>query len=209
MEKPTCIAFDFDRTLGNTQDSEDGFFEVIGEKGVSAEDIEYIKKDFQEVRFNRYDFIEALSKRAGCTLDNRAIIDEWLENHYFAYDGALEFINAHKNRIPIHIITFGDEYTQKKKIEVAGMDSVEAHITGAVGAKGVVLRQLLHTYGAPVLFVDDKPGELDAVQDEYSHREVITAFFDRPNPYGVTHEMQKHHVRLKSFQDIEKMLQNR
>lgn len=211
MRRPTCIAFDFDRTLADYNDNLDGLVDIFRHPDITEQQL---VAAFHEVGLRGFSFdklLDTLHTTTGLEFDVRSVVDacnEWLERSIRLYDGVSEFFESFGKEIPLAIVTFGNEAFQRQKIKAVGLHMYPVYVTDTLGTKGMVLRELLALHGGSLLFVDDNPLELDPVAALFSEEAVQTSYIDHLGEHPKGSEMAQKHMRFESISDIASMLQN-
>lgn len=164
--KPTCLALDFDGTLAYFSGGKDDLYTIFTDAGIP---MTLAREAYEAVRENGF----SIGKMIDYVLDKTdVVIDadllfrknmQRVQDQLHLYPDAQRFTT--KIEIPVAIVTFGDEANQQFNINKVGIVFNELHAVQSPNSKHAALKHLVETYGAPVLFVDDKASELDAVRD--------------------------------------------
>jgi len=214
MNEVNCIAIDFDSTLAHFVGGHEGLFEIFLKRGISRENIE--KAYFEAVKngFSIEKLKENVLKMQGTLKNEDSILEEfekWLSSALELYPDSLPSLLRWKDLgLNIFIVTFGDPQFQRLKIKkVIGEDILPSSnivVTEKPDTKFEVLEKLTEQYGAPIIFIDDKPKELMIVKQKLD-KKVITAFIYRSDsPFRKDLLRENKCLRLSSLFEVSTIL---
>lgn len=185
-----CAIFDFDYTIAHFTGGYDGLFAIFTKKGIP---LDIVIASYEKVKaekgFNIWRLINKISETTNMDLDNESIEREfmqWLSESLVIYPDSLFAIESFmKKRIPVIILTAGEEEYQRQKISAVGIQYDELIVIPRVNEKITAIRNLLEKYGAPLVIFDDKASELDSLRDQrMDNDKVITVMIRRSDsPY--------------------------
>ncbi|MFH1711809.1 MAG: HAD family hydrolase [Patescibacteria group bacterium] len=203
--KPSCLAFDFDYTLASFGGNRENFFDLFSDQGVPTTDIIRIYEEMKKTgSYSVANLVNRLMDETDTIFDVDKIYrdhDEWLKQNLRLYPDAEKL--KHKLNVPVAIITHGDEQHQKMKIEKTGVKYDHLFVTNKPDSKHKPLRELLELIGGPIVFVDDKATELDAVREAgLGPEHVITHHIHRDDGhYGFLKAKHEHRI-ITSLDDL-------
>lgn len=182
----TCYAFDLDFTLTHFTRGIaamiDAVCDLIDEP---REEIEALMDEVVDsaAGFSHKTFVARIAERySNVPTDEieRAICD-WLDGDLARYADTDAALARHA---PIAIITAGNEVWQMKKISAARIEANHLFIVSPTTGKAAAIQELIDRVGAPIIYVDDRPEELDRIRDVHSPDTVITYHIVRDDsPY--------------------------
>ncbi len=182
--KYTCIALDFDYCTARFVDKEIGLADIFVRRGVPLAIA--TKKAWEAVAsgFTIEKYIALVSDAVGQIKNESTIRSEYLqwfiENLKLYDDSAEAMERMHRVEVPIVFVTFGIQETQMQKIHTVGIRYNDVRVVTPPCVKASVIQELLGIYGAPILYADDKPQDLDMVRDVgLTDQEVVTVRVDR------------------------------
>ncbi|KKW20748.1 MAG: hypothetical protein UY62_C0042G0015 [Parcubacteria group bacterium GW2011_GWF2_50_9] len=191
-----CMTIDFDNTLGHFigQGGSKGFFSIFEKRGIPHETVARCYESTKTANgFSLDRFFDELALQGIALLSHAAIrveiqreFEEWLCQSLVLYpDSAPTLTWLRTRHIPICIITFGDDAFQRRKIELAHPPYDDIVVIPHLNSKADAERTMLARFGGPVIFIDDKRSELDAVREAgLTEKEVRTFHINRPDsPY--------------------------
>lgn len=186
--QPTCLAFDFDYTLASFSSDREGFFEIFTRQGASLVEVNRLYEQLKSSgKSSVNNLLAQLMEETDTLFDVDRVYrehDAWLKQNLKLYPDA-EVLRT-KLPLPVAIITHGDEQYQTLKIQKTGILFDHLFLTQALASKHEPLRQLYNLLGGPIVFVDDKAEELDAVRDAgFTSDQIFTHHIIRPDSrYG-------------------------
>ena len=178
MLKPTCLAFDLDHTITRFVLPYRTIFTLFADQGVP---IALVERAYERIRrdsvFTISHLVDAVVDETDVFLDVPKIhqgFETWLKNSVRLFPDAEPLIGPLP--LPVAIITLGDPLYQKKKVDLSGIRFNDFLPVTEPEAKAPAMRTLLKKYGAPIAFVDDRVGELDALRDAGLTEEDVQTF---------------------------------
>ncbi len=208
VSKIKHIALDFDNTLAYFENGLNGMFQIFSELSI-PDDI--IRESYQETKkdggFNLGKFLNKINLNTGATMKEHEVIDKfqnWLKSSLKSYPDVNDFlIKAAISGIPFSIITVGDESFQKLKIETLGLKPAGLYVVKNVGDKPEILQKMLGNGICPIVYIDDKFSELDAIRKNFSKDDVTTIKIYRPDsPYNDQEPKYEHRV-ISSLNELD------
>jgi len=167
IEKPSVVAIDLDNTLIYFENGKDDLFNIFVRQGV---DLSVVRACYLEVRkdFNLDNFYNLVCVTISQKLNYVVIEKEfnnWVRAQLKTYVDAQLFLNlCNDENIPIVLVTFGNRNYQAKKLMLVGdhlIDFDRIIIVEDDLAKHIYLADLALEFGGTLLFLDDKPAELE------------------------------------------------
>lgn len=200
-----CVVFDFDNTLARATDGYDGLFQVFMQDGLSREYLAALYEKVKEAStFSIINFCDALEKE-GKVFDRSLREQEaevWLKNSLAVYEDAhTVLLFARKKGLHIVIVTAGDPHYQKKKIAYTKIPHEEVHVT-EIGAKLPVVEMLSKKYTPPLIYIDDRPMELDRIRDKLPESRVLTVWLRRPGAKYAGDRANHTHIIIESLTEL-------
>lgn len=208
---PSCIVCDFDTTLAYFIDYKQRLFRIFTKRKVPPH---IVKESYEEIKQKGGFTIQRLQKIIESKVKQRfdpasvaLEFSQWLERSLMVYPDTHTVIPRWRDRgIPFIIATVGDQGFQRKKIEASGILFDALYIVDKEGSKTLVLKELLAKYGRPIIFIDDKPSELDSVRSALKKDDVITVIIRRPDcPKNKTRSLY-HHREITTLNEIDEWL---
>jgi len=205
---PTCIAFDFDSTLSRILGGLQGIFAIFIKRDVPKE---LVKECYEESKkdggFNIQGLLEKIKLKTQKSFDDNVIFfefDEWVKSSIALYPESISVISdLKKQKIPVAIVTRGDQSYQKRKIELTRVLYDELYIVSGESGKCKALRELMQKYGNPVLFIDDDPRDLDLIREHgISENEVTTILILRDDNHHQDAHSVHSHLKIKTLDEI-------
>lgn len=202
----TCIALDFDFCSATFKDGFEGLYAIFEKRGVSRAKAIELKIQAVRLGFTIATYQSLVEHTCGVLPDRENIKQEftkWLERTLIPYpDAPVAFASWH-TKAPIVSMTFGNDTYQRQKIKATRLPYSEICVVEPPNTKLAVIQGLLLRYGAPFVFIEDNPSELDAVRKagigEKSVRTVRVLRSD--SPYANIPSEYKHE-EVGSFLDI-------
>jgi len=203
----TCVALDFDNCLAYYKDGYDGLYKIFTKQGVP----ESVAREAYELSkklggFSLETMLSAL-KESGRAFDLKTVqkeFDEWNSSSLVLYPDVKDFILRTRSlNIPIAIITQGKENHQKEKLMLVNIPYDNLFTVPGIGEKASALRKIIDLYSVPVVFIDNRADELDAVRKSgITTEDVETVHILRPdNRYGHI-EPEFEHRDIKNLGEI-------
>lgn len=208
--KPKCIAIDFDYTLAHFINGYNGLFEIFTKQGIPFSLVKQTYEEVKQTGFSLSNFIQILEEKTDIILNLENIYTDfqtWLLETLCLYEDA-KFLQKPLN-IPVVIITFGDSEFQLQKIHNMNIVCNSVHTVSCINSKSDTLNNLLQTYGAPILYIDDKASELDAIADSGIRAEDVITFhiFRKDSPYKFE-KSKIPHKQINSLHQIFELVDN-
>ncbi len=208
----SCIAIDLDATLCRFQGGKEGLFSIFVCPQASENDIREI---YERVKKNQGFSIAKMQRgveeKIGKKLDTAKVeqkFSEWLKHSLVLYPDSIPFLARYKaHGHPICIVTFGDTQFQNQKVVALSIPHDKLFVTEKEDGKPRIIRELLKKYGSAVVFIDDKPSELDRIRDQgIDESDVITVqIYREDGPYG-GEEPRFEHRKVSSLFDVAPIL---
>jgi FMN phosphatase YigB (HAD superfamily) len=206
--KPKHIAVDFDNTLAHFEGGVEGIFEIFSKYGVpeilARESYEETKN---EGGFNINKLTDKIKERGEFDMNETEIkrdFSVWLNKSMKLYVDTNDFlIKVAKSGTPFSIITVGDKEFQEQKIRSLGITPHSLHIVQNVGDKPAVLHEMLHNDMGPIVYIDDKAAELDAIRKVISENDVITIKINREDSKYKDQKSEYKHKDISSLSEVE------
>lgn len=193
-----CIAMDFDFTLARYRVPHSEWllpgFSVIF--NMNQETVERAFRKSVEVGFSPDTMVSCAKELADNPsvftdeklADVRSLCAGWMNSIFDAYSDSIPFLNNFWGKTPIAIITHGDQKFQREKIWKSRVPYDHLYVVNARSNSKMVLRRkvdaihaLLKQYGGRIIFIDDKPEELDSVRHRFEPDMVTTVRMMRPD----------------------------
>ncbi len=204
----SCIAVDLDATLCRFQGGKGGLFSIFVCPQASENDVREI---YERVKKNQGFSIEKMQRgveekigKKFNTLEVEQKFSEWLRRSLVLYSDSIPFLtHCNARGHAICIVTFGDTQLQEQKVAVLDIPHNELFVTEKENGKPRILLELLKKYGSPLVFIDDKPSELDRVRDQgMDESDVITVqIYREDGPYGGEEPRFEHH-KVSSLHEV-------
>lgn len=207
--KPTCIALDFDFTLTHFVGGLDSLYTIFTRRGVAPEIVREAHQQTERGGFTIDKFTANVKKCVPELLQETTVaaeFTEWLHTSLVPYPDTRSFFVRWFGKIPLAIVTFGDPSYQKQKIDLMNFPHDSLFTIAPTYKKTEALCTLIARHGRPILFVDDKPEELDAVRDDLlSEDDVVTVLMRRPD--GIYLDTPHHnHERVASLCEVDHII---
>jgi len=204
------VVFDLDDTLVYYLDGRDGIFELFTKRGVPEK---IVRDAYEETKATNGFNIDKLTARirecATKRFDKFKIkreFDVWLNNSLKVYNDAADFLSTIRERgVKFSIISAGDESFQKEKVKLARFKPFELHIVPRAGEKAAILRGMIGRGICPIVYVDDKASELDAIRREFDENKVVTVRISRPGGLYKNQKSVYKHREISSIKELEGM----
>lgn len=201
------IGLDFDNTLAYLENGMEGVFGLFMRSGISRE---VIIGAYEASRFNKGfnidRLIEEVSRRVNSRLDKPKIrknFNLWLSGSIRLYHDVDDFLlRVSGFGISTSIISAGDLIHQREKISLVGLGSLSTDIVPKVGEKSKVLKKMLNRGIWPILYIDDKARELDAICREISREDVFTVRIKRFNGPHNKEKAEFRHREISSLAEL-------
>lgn len=209
-KKIRCIALDFDYTISHFTDNLDGLFDIVVRHGIDskhARDIFTTVVENTGFTFEKY--FEALQE-TGLVLPRLSILrpefDAWLSRSLVLYEDSLATLQKWRNKAPIIIVTSGNPSFQKEKIAASNIPIDLAKYVKPPQQKIHALKDIIITHGAPIIFADDNPRELDAVYQSHMESDIITIRMLRLDTPYETVASQYPHTVVRSLKELDEKI---
>ena len=213
MPRIKCIATDFDFTQSHFRDPiEKGFFNIMRRRGWNDADISEVRNYAEAQGFSLENFFKAAvllkpKLPIGDAASIRLEFYWWLEESIELYQDARPFLEKWWGAVPIAIITAGDQFYQRRKVNLVHPPYDELHVVSPPHRKVDVLADLLDRRGAPLLFIEDRPDELDAALLRLGEHNVITVLVLRPDsPYN-GERPRYNHIQVRSLEEMNALIE--
>ncbi|MDO8537106.1 MAG: hypothetical protein Q7R94_02580 [bacterium] len=210
--KIKCIALDFDFTLAHFLDPvERGLFNIFRRRRVAEVTIKKAYDEAVKTGFTIQNFTEQIKNLtmlpefdpAGDNIPTE--FEAWLRKSLKTYPDAMPFLWKWWGKIPIVILTHGNQFYQRQKINAARIPYDKLVVMAPSKRKAAVIHDLVREHDWPILFLEDKPDELDAVIDEpgLNEDDVTTVLVCREDsPYYGKQTPRHNHVRVHSLDQV-------
>ncbi len=204
----TCYACDLDNTLTYFTRGTDALIDIVATYGVPRDVAVRVMNAVvdSDVGFSHKTFVAAL-----CKLHNQINAPQlerdvcgWLEHDGLArYPDVDQFLISIEARgLPWAIITAGNEEWQVKKIEAVNLPTDRVFVVSPMVGKADAIKKLLKRFGSPIVFVDDRPAELDRVRDVHEPDVVDTYLIERPESPHNMNLSRYEHKKIKSLLEL-------
>lgn len=216
MQRPKCVAVDFDNTLAYFKGGYgNSFFPIFVQRGVPEDEVKgYYQTTKEELTFSIKNMIFVVERETGLSLDHGEIVGEfrvWLADSLVAYaDSVRELAEWRQEDIRVVILTTGNPEFQKQKIQASGIPYDELLVVTQDGEKPGKVRELLKRYGPPngppIWLVEDDPSVLDLVREAgLSESDVVTVrLMRRESPHFL--KVSKHsHVACDTLEAVRRL----
>lgn len=160
------LALDLDYTLAHYRDGLKGLFEITHELGVPESVAKRALAATEERGFSLGLFYQILSLSVHLFVSAERFVElamPWFRENYALYDDAYAFLAQCLERIPVVVVTAGDEDFQREKIRVLGFFPDEVVVVPMGTSKISALKDIYRRYQKLVVFVDDNPSEFDCI----------------------------------------------
>lgn len=160
------FALDLDYTLAHYRNGTEGLFEVTRELGVSKDTTRQVLTFVESRNFSFVEFYRVLTANAQNSINENLFnerMQTWFKENYELYDDARVFLADYLERVPIVIVTAGDNKFQRKKIFHLGFVPDEVIVVSMGDSKLDALKDVFDRYQKTVIFVDDNPREFDHI----------------------------------------------
>lgn len=209
--KPVCIAFDLDNCLARFVGGKEGLFAIGTRRGIPKE---IVKEVYEETNvgggWSAKKFLNNLQKRTQREFGGEDFLQEctrWFESSFALYPDSLSTIRHwHILHIPIAIITRGDPESQRQKITMTKIPYNDLYIVPNDGLKILSLQELIHKYGKPIIFVDDKVSVLDEARAIFDKGEVITVIIRRPESSYIHKQPKYRHCEIFQLTELKQTI---
>ena len=177
----SCIAIDLDATLCRFQGGKEGLFSIFVCPQASENDIREIYERVKKSHgFSIAKMQRGVEEKIGKKFDTAEVeqkFSEWLKRSLVLYPDSIPFLtNCKTCGLPICIVTFGDTQFQKQKVAALNIPYDELFVTEKENGKPRIILELIKKYGSAVVFIDDKPSELDRVRDQGKDQSDVITF---------------------------------
>lgn len=211
--KVSCIAIDFDFTLSHfVNPIQNGFFNIMRKRGWDDKDIKFVRQHAEKEGFSIEKFFKAaaLLKPEVPITDASSIrleFEQWLKESIELYPDSLPFLKKWWGTLPIVVITAGDQLYQREKVNLVRLPYDELHVITPPSRKVDVLTDLLNRYGAKLLYIEDKPDELDTALLRLGAHNVITVLVPREDsPYNGL-QPRYNHIKVHSLEEVSTLIE--
>ncbi len=203
-----CIAVDFDHTLARLDDP--GYRELFAIFTARGVPLEIVELSYQAVKasngFSLPNLLGEVSDR-GFVLDEPAIrmaFDGYLGAKLHPYSDTLTAVQSWRDRhIPVVIVTAGADSYQREKVVAVKIPCDLVLVVSRVNQKTELIQALLEQYGSPLIFVDDKGSELDALRDAHLKEDAVaTVRILRPDSPYYNQVPRYHHMEVTTLTDV-------
>ena len=205
--KFTCVAMDFDGCLAYYNDDKTGLFKIFTDIGFTEDEARDAYGDVDEAEgISLNSLVRSLERKSGRTIDRNGLeekLSSWIESSVTLFPDVLKFLEKVKaSGTPIAIVTFGNKEFQTQKIKTSKIIYDELVVTPKDGEKFLALGKLLKHYGAPIVFVDDKPKELDNARKHLAETEISLFRIIRPIGSHINKDAEFEHPEIKNLEEI-------
>lgn len=206
--KPKHIAVDFDNTLAHFEGGIDGIFKIFHKYGVAETLTEEVyQQTKKDGGFNINKLIAGVKGRIEFDLNEEGIRKDfslWLDKAMKLYIDTSDFLlRVAKSGVPLSIITVGDKDFQEQKISLLGIKPHSLHVVQNVGDKPAVLQEMLHNDMGPIIYIDDKAAELDAIRRVIGENDVMTIKINREDSKYKNQVAEYKHREISSLVEVD------
>lgn len=131
-----------------------------------------------------------------------ALATPWFKENYVLYDDAYEFLDHYLERVPIVIVTAGDEDFQREKIALLDFFPNEIIVAPMGTPKIDALKDIRDRYQKLVVFVDDNPSEFDRISLDMWFGFPATSYRVRMNRGNGPHAHVSKHLAFNKTRTI-------
>jgi len=210
--KPTCVALDFDGTLAYYIGGYAILYAMFLRRGIAEETIRQAVSRVANLGFTIALLAQELEEKTGIPLSkDNSLFEEFKAAQTTSlqlYPDSLPLIARLKNiGIPVAVVTFGNPVFQTEKVHHLGIPYDELDTVAPPRSKGDAILELFKRRGAPLIFVDDTPGQLDSVRDAgLSPSEVITVRIRRPGNHHAAEASRHPHHEITALDELAEAL---
>ncbi len=206
-----CIAFDFDNTLARATDGYVGLFAVFQKDGMSED---YLKKTYEAVKeasqFSIEKYCDALEADGNHfpRQERQVEAEEWLRESLHVFPETRAVIETIREKgIQVIIVSGGERSYQMKKIAYSEIRYDEVFITH-IGNKADTIQEISGRFASPLVYVDDRPMELDRIRDKMSDETVLTVWLRRPGGKYTNDVAEHEHIIISNLTELLPFLEN-
>ncbi|RME59730.1 hypothetical protein D6779_03575 [Candidatus Parcubacteria bacterium] len=211
--KSSFLACDFDHTLAYLQGGEDSLFLMLDQLGVPKKIAKAAFQKASDEGFSIHSFLVHMESMAPSShpIPPRdtiiTAISRWLKLSLSLYPEVPVVLPSIQHRAPVAIVTVGDEEFQKEKIRLANVPHNLFLPVPKRGMKHKAIAKLLDELGAPAIFVDDNPEELDAAREHgLTAEQLLTFRIKRPESPYVGLNSKYPHTEISSLTIIQAVI---
>lgn len=130
----------------------------------------------------------------------RDTFNEWLLKSVYIFNDAERFIEFWENRVPIIILTFGDQKYQQKKIRISGLDRFQSFYVTKPYSKIEKLNLILKKQY--IIYVDDNINEIIEIAENNITRRIIPFWLKRNHELEDNNRKNSDYIKISSLLDI-------
>lgn len=208
------LAIDLDNTLAHYKDGLVGLLEITRKLGVPDSEAKKAIRATEERNFSFRLLYQILSLKTHIFVSEDqflALTKTWFVENYELYDDAHEFLYQYLERVPIVVVTAGDEEFQHEKIQLLGFVPNETIVVPVGTPKMTALKEVSERYKKVVVFIDDNPNEFAHIHFDAWFSFPSTSYSVRMRRSDSPHEKSKRNhlsnkVRtINSFADLKEL----
>ena len=202
------IALDFDNTLAHFEGGREGIFKLFQKQNIPLElTASLYEETKKEGGFNIDKLIKKVIDKGGVAVDGKKIKEEfalWLSRSMKLYlDASDLLLKIRKTGTSFSIISVGDRAFQEEKARALGILPHHVHVVEKIGDKSRVLMDMLEKDSTPIIYIDDKASELDAIKQAISSKLISTIRIIRPDSPYKDERARYEHREISSLGEIE------
>ncbi len=201
----TAVVVDLDDTTVRFVDNLKGFFDIWSRFRVSdtkARQTTQALIDQAQFSFDR--IIGELRPDRPKRLPSQ--LNEWLDQTLRAYEDTEKYFSVWSYDVPVIILTAGNEVFQLSKLISANISYQAVYFASPQHTKAEILLRLLTKHGAPLVFIDDLPENLDQVRIQgISANLVINCHMQRPDRLKQPTGNYPHHL-VHDFEEVDRLI---
>jgi hypothetical protein len=171
-----CIAIDFDFCSATFKNGFAGLYAIFEKRGVPNKKARSLYQEAKNLGLTIETYQRLVEQEFGPLPNRRNINQEfqdWLEKTLTPYPDAPHAFALWHTKIPIIFVTSGDNTYQLQKIVATDLPYTEIRFVKPANTKLDVVRELLLRYGAQLVFIEDKPSELDTIRNNNIQKELV------------------------------------
>lgn len=130
----------------------------------------------------------------------RDTFNEWLLKSVYIFNDAELFIEFWENRVPIIILTLGDQKYQQKKIRISGLDRFQSFYVTKPYSKIEKLNLILKKQY--IIYVDDNINEIIEIAENNITRRIIPFWLKRNHELEDNNRKNSDYIKISSLLDI-------
>lgn len=208
------LALDLDHTLAHYKDGLRGLFEITRNLGVSESVAKQVLAATEERNFSLRLFYQILSLKSCILISEEKFLElaqSWFKENYVLYDDAEDFLLKYLERVPIVIVTAGDEDFQREKIALLDFFPNETIVVPVGTSKIDALKDIYGRYQKPVVFIDDNPVEFNRIHLDAWFCFPAASYLVRMKRADSPHAQTTSHIgslktrTIRSFEELQEL----